>query len=405
MDILIDHGSMRFDNLGDIAMLQTCVGRLTEYWPNARLRVLTHDPDALTQHMSGVESLHLHSSNRWLRLRTPLTLLARLLPGSLAGRLEARAALSLPSGYRRTIADAVEASDLYVHAGAGILTDVFPSAAGRRLSSIDSAIDHGVPTVLFGQGIGPLKLPALKRRAQSVLPRVNLIGTRDMDSLTFAAETLAVSPDRMHMTGDDALEIGFEDHPSAQGHGLGINIRVSRYSAIRPADRVWLVDQLQPLAVDSPIDQTTCVPLAIHPMDRRATEWVLARLQPGRPPEWHDHAVPGLVRSIGRCQLVICTSYHAAVLALAQGIPAICLYRSSYYRRKFGGLCDLFPAACRRIDLGRSEDRRRFADTAQQLLEDSPQRRAETIRSVQDQIDRSKNLYQRASELLMDANG
>ena len=39
-------------------------------------------------------------------------------------------------------------------------------------------------------------------------------------------------------------------------------------------------------------------------------------------------------------------SYHAAVFGLAQGVPAVCLSKSSYYEAKFGGLQALFPGAC-----------------------------------------------------------
>jgi polysaccharide pyruvyl transferase WcaK-like protein len=394
MDILIDHGSMRFDNLGDIAMLQVCAARLAELQPSARLRVLTHTPTGVTEHLPGVESLELRTSQLWDQLRVVLSVLGRLMPGRLAGRLEARAALSLPSRYRQTIVDAIEGSDLYVHAGAGILTDAFPSATGRRLFTIGSAIDSGVPTVLFSQGIGPLDVPGLQARARSVLPRVTLIGVRDMGSLDLVSGDLGVAPSRAHMTGDDALAIGYRDRPAALGQGLGVNVRRSRYASLRSGDLVWLADQLRQVQVRLPADQLEPIPLAIHWMDRQPTEQLLSHVHPGWEPMWHAHAVPDLIGSIGRCRLVICTSYHAAVLALAQGIPALCLYRSRYYRHKYGGLCDLFPAACRRIDLGQSDDRARFVETALALLDHPEDRRAAALESTSDQIARSKRAYQ-----------
>jgi colanic acid/amylovoran biosynthesis protein len=39
-------------------------------------------------------------------------------------------------------------------------------------------------------------------------------------------------------------------------------------------------------------------------------------------------------------------SYHVAVFALAQGILAICLTKSTYYDGKFSGLKSPFPEAC-----------------------------------------------------------
>lgn len=398
MNILIDQGSMRFDNLGDIAMLQVCTARLAELQPSARLRVLTHTPTGVREHVSGAESLQLPSSPRWDQFRAALSLLGQFLPGRLVGRLEARAGLSIPSSYRNTIVDAINSSDLYVHAGAGILTDVFPSAAGRRLLTIGLAIEIGVPTVLFSQGVGPLDLPALRSRARSVLPRVDLIGLRDMGSLDLVSHGLGVPTSRAQMTGDDALAIGYQGRPAALGHGLGVNLRRSRYVSLHSRDLVWLGGQLRQLRASSSADQLEPVPLAVHWMDRLPTERLLSHVHPGWEPLWHAHTVPELIRSIGRCRLVICTSYHAAVLALAQGIPALCLYRSRYYQHKYGGLCDLFPTACRRIDLGRSEDRSRFLETARALLEGSEDRRVAALESAADQIARSERAYQWVGE-------
>jgi colanic acid/amylovoran biosynthesis protein len=48
---------------------------------------------------------------------------------------------------------------------------------------------------------------------------------------------------------------------------------------------------------------------------------------------------------------VLTGSYHAAVFALAQGVPTVCLVRSPYYAGKFDGLAALFPSACSVVGL------------------------------------------------------
>ena len=53
-----------------------------------------------------------------------------------------------------------------------------------------------------------------------------------------------------------------------------------------------------------------------------------------------------LILAAANCRAIVTGSYHAAVFALAQGIPAVCLTKSSYYEAKFGGLQALFPGAC-----------------------------------------------------------
>ena len=50
----------------------------------------------------------------------------------------------------------------------------------------------------------------------------------------------------------------------------------------------------------------------------------------------------GVVEHISRCRAVVTGSYHAAVFALAQGIPAVGLTGSAYYDAKFAGLADQF---------------------------------------------------------------
>jgi polysaccharide pyruvyl transferase WcaK-like protein len=390
MNILIDHGTMRFDNLGDIAMLQVCIDRLNQQWPGSRLRVLTYDAVEMRRHLDGIEPFEIELPKRWLALRS---IVPRNLPlglGRLANRLEARAALTLPSEYRRAVADGIGDADLYVHAGAGILADAFPSAAGRRLSTIGSAVERGIPTALFSQGIGPLRTPELKRKARGVLPRVDSIGVRDMGSHARLVDDLGVPPKRARLTGDDALSIGFQSRRDSLGLGLGVNVRVSSYSALRPADLRWLASQLKGLMGDA----GEFIPLAIHRMDRGATGRLLSRIGDGSSQPWHDHRVPALVQVVGRCRLVITSSYHAAVLSLSQGVPAICLYRSPYYRAKFNGLCDLFPAACRRIDLGRPDDRARLAATAADLSDNASERRPRTLRAVEELITRSERTYQ-----------
>jgi polysaccharide pyruvyl transferase WcaK-like protein len=70
----------------------------------------------------------------------------------------------------------------------------------------------------------------------------------------------------------------------------------------------------------------------------------------------HSHgpqSPEALKRRIAGCRLVIVGSYHAAVFALAQGIPAVGLVFSPYYEAKFKGLQDLFGPACRYVDARR----------------------------------------------------
>jgi colanic acid/amylovoran biosynthesis protein len=53
-------------------------------------------------------------------------------------------------------------------------------------------------------------------------------------------------------------------------------------------------------------------------------------------------SVEDVIESIARCRVVVTGSYHAAVFALAMGVPAIGLAASRYYEDKFLGLAEQF---------------------------------------------------------------
>src|SRR5262249_48275716 len=63
------------------------------------------------------------------------------------------------------------------------------------------------------------------------------------------------------------------------------------------------------------------------------------------------------------CRVVVTTTYHAAVFALSQGVPAVGMYRSEYQRTKFAGLSDLFGGdAMTIVDLRDANERASMAD-------------------------------------------
>jgi colanic acid/amylovoran biosynthesis protein len=57
-----------------------------------------------------------------------------------------------------------------------------------------------------------------------------------------------------------------------------------------------------------------------------------------------------LIERVGACRAVVTGSYHAAVFALSQGIPAVCLFNCEYYEIKFRGLQAEFGTGCEVLD-------------------------------------------------------
>jgi polysaccharide pyruvyl transferase WcaK-like protein len=67
--------------------------------------------------------------------------------------------------------------------------------------------------------------------------------------------------------------------------------------------------------------------------------------------EWPLDDPHAVATAAGRCRIVITAAYHAAVFALAQGVPCLCLYASAYYKEKMMGLSAQFEDGCSQVDL------------------------------------------------------
>jgi polysaccharide pyruvyl transferase WcaK-like protein len=107
-----------------------------------------------------------------------------------------------------------------------------------------------------------------------------------------------------------------------------------------------------------------------------------------------------VVRRIQLCRLVVTGSYHAAVFALAQGISAIGLARSSYYLQKFQGLADQFGRGCHVVHLGDPALPATFARTADEAWSAAEHLRPQLLAAAAHQIELSRAAYARLRTLV-----
>lgn len=400
MRFLIENGSNDLNNLGDIAMLQVCLERLREHWPGARLDVITRDPAALGQHLPQAQASLIQYPAAWVTGRTLLTDKWPDPARALLQRLEASATTRFRFLHNPMDSGLLEVTDALVHAGAGILTDTFAAAAARRFVQFEEAVSRGLPTGLFGQGIGPLTIPSLRRRAGKLLRQVDWISARDPVTHAFLLDELGVDGERVLVSGDDALVLGHRSRPAQSGQELGLSLRRDRYNEITRGDLDWLRSEItSPLAQDA-LRGRRFVPLAIHSQDRSTTDEVFRALPEDQALPWHDHRVESLLQSVGRCCLVISTTYHGAVFALSMGLPVICLFRSDYYRLKFEGLAELFPSNCRRLDLGHAAAADSLWPLVHSLLDSAKAGRPQLLKNVEKWIERSREGYRRFHRIL-----
>jgi colanic acid/amylovoran biosynthesis protein len=173
-------------------MMQIAMERLCKMWPAANMHVLTSHPDLLPRYSPRVSPLANTGRLRWLSenlisssfgVRQNELLRARsralsLHHPSTAGflrRLRYRSRYS-PQDHRAIdqFLALMRKADLFVVAGMGGLTSAFPEYAVMVLDTLTLARACNVPTVLFGQRLGPFD-QRLEKHASRVLRQVDYI--------------------------------------------------------------------------------------------------------------------------------------------------------------------------------------------------------------------------------------
>ena len=370
--ILVDQSGYDLLNIGDAAMLQSCVMRLRQLWPDAEITVICHAPQRLASYCPGTTAVgrtfadlpffqilprgpRLAAEQAW-KIAAPY----------FCGRFRAR---RVGPGPPQTAIQAVRAADLVVASGGGYVTDTWWWHGAGVLSLLSLAQRLGKPTAMFGQGLGPISAPqwsALRVQARAVLPRLAVLGLREDRIGRDLALSLGAPSGAVTVTGDDALEL-IPEASAPDGRALGLSMRVSDYAG---------VDQEIAAAVADLVVQAAGAlraPIVALPVSRYPVGSDLAALRALLRPEGSPAGIvlddldspEALATAAARCRVIVTGSYHAAVFGLARGVPAVCLTRSSYYDAKFAGLSALFPGACFVVSLDQPD----FADCLRRAID------------------------------------
>jgi colanic acid/amylovoran biosynthesis protein len=346
--ILVDQSGYDLLNIGDVAMLQSCVTRLRQLWPDAEIMVVCHSPARLASYCPGTVAIGQTFADRPgfravpRRPRLAAEQAWKMAAPYFSGRLGSLGRGRPP----RTAIQAVRAADIVVASGGGYVTDTWWWHAAGVLSLLALAQREGKPTAMFGQGIGPITQRGLRTQAGAVLRRLTVLGLREARVGHDLALSLGTRPGAITVTGDDALELIPPTVPG--GHALGVNMRVSDYAGVDPA-AAQTVGEVVTQAADAYGAPLVALPVSRYPVDGDLSAIrALLRREHSRPGTvLDDLASPeALATAASGCRAVVTGSYHAAVFSLAQGVPAVCLTKSSYYDAKFAGLSELFPGAC-----------------------------------------------------------
>jgi polysaccharide pyruvyl transferase WcaK-like protein len=414
MQLLINPGTHSCLNMGDLAMLQVAYERVRGLWPDATVRVLAADSAALECFCPGAIPVPVTGLHQWNAEHPLLGQRGKLLPAPLRGivrRVEHRlqksepaAALSLMQHrYRRqgAVTDdlhsflrALTSSDLVMMCGQGSINDDLKPHARQALGLLNWAQQLGIPTVVMDQGIGPLENPELVALARNTLPRAKLITIRERPMGAALLNTLGVSSDRVRVTGDAAVELARRLTPEKLGTGIGLSVRNVTYAKIdrnlidvlRPAIQSYAREHGAPL-VAIPIMRGTQVPDTVSIEE-------LCRGYEGEVRGGSELLTPERTASaVHACRTVVTTTYHAAVFALSQGVPAICLANSEYYAGKFNGLADQFGVGCAVVMLNSSDVVQQLEFAMRKSWDSAENVRRRLLESADRQIGTSRSAY------------
>lgn len=427
--VLVENGEYWLRNRGDIAMMAVTVERLRDRWPRARIGVLTHQPGILRALLPTAEPLcgpdWSWRGDGWAarlsrraatKLGGPAALHWRAATDGPKDRLRAlRSAakrrtagpgitehVTVPadSAFPVEIPAAVEQASLVLALGGGYMTDVDRYQAHRTLNLLEYGRGRGIPTALVGQGLGPLRDPELLRRAGEVLPGVDFVALRERRRGPELLSRMGVAPERVLVTGDDAVEFAYRLRQARIGADIGLCLRVADYSPVGVAAQETLGRVVRTCAAHH---RAAVVPLIISEYaseDRLSTLPLMAGAQLARPAVGRGGTPQDVARQVAGCRVLVTSAYHLAVFALSQGIPAVGITASEYYDDKFHGLAQMFGTGLRIVHLNDPALQTQLTEAVQRSWHDAPLVREPLQRKAIEQIDASRAGLERVFRLV-----
>ncbi|HSE21512.1 MAG TPA: polysaccharide pyruvyl transferase family protein [Pyrinomonadaceae bacterium] len=421
MRVIVDPSTFDCLNMGDVAMLQSTVGRLFKQFPNAEIQIFTNDASAVSRHCPGSQPLAHRGRTSWFSDRDLLGRLHRYLPErtsralarlkrdvrrrtpglletAMLGKMGLTGADNRPL---RSFITALDQVDIYVVSGAATLNDKARAHARVVLATIEIALKRGVPVAMFSQGIGPISDPVLFAEAERILPRVGLIALRENLYGPALLKSLGVSPEKVFVTGDDSIEMAYNNRGHVGREGIGVNFRVASSSDISASLIEVVRGVLHRVAMKH---HAPLIPLPIALHAAANDQLITKQLITGTSNETENERIPDgpydVIKACGQCRIVVTGAYHAAVFALAQGIPAICLFGNVNYTQKFMGLANQFGAGCELLSVNVSH----FADSLEEAIEQAwiraPAQRMPLLTAAARQTEQSDAAYSRLGQLI-----
>ncbi len=419
MQILFDPGTYNCLNLGDVAMLQVAVLRLRRMVPGAKLTVISDAPEALKRHCPGCETVRadarriwfddsvvlgrgqrfmpppilkvLSHSKRWIRRNHPKALMKFL-----------GLTVNLSASGVHALTRAVYSADCLVVCGQGFLTDHAREHALVTLNLMAAAQERKIPCFTLGQGIGPLTDESILALSRKVLPRIDLLSLRESRAGIPLCRQIGISSERCLITGDEAIELAFRECNRHRLNGFGVNVRIAPSAGLNENILLAVALALRQFSTRYKFD---FVPLPIARGGRglhdvQAIQRLLALAGHDSDGGATLNAAEAVIEAAARCRIVLTGAYHAAVFALSQGVPAICIAKSDYFRVKFEGLADQFGEGCVVVSADQPRLIEHLVERLSWAWEAAPRLQSSLRKAALLQILKSYRAYNRAGRIL-----
>src|SRR5262249_45904196 len=106
------------------------------------------------------------------------------------------------------------------------------------------------------------------------------------------------------------------------------------------------------------------------------------------------------IANVGQCRIVVTGTFHTAVFALSQGIPAGGPAQSPMYREKFGSLADQFGPGCQALTLDDPDLENKLTNAIDAAWQAAERLRPELLSAAERQIAMGRAAYRRIYELV-----
>jgi colanic acid/amylovoran biosynthesis protein len=254
---------------------------------------------------------------------------------------------------------------------------------------------------MMSQGIGSMREPELLAKARSILPRAGLVAVREAVFGPVRLEALGVRRDRITVTGDDAVALALEPAIEERARAIGVNLRLGRSSDVA-SEIVPVVREVVQAAAARRSVPLLPLPIAFHAAsdDPATLRELLSGTDEASGGGSHLETTGALLEQTGRCRIVVAGAYHAAVFALAQGVPVVALAYNEDYFEKFRGLADQFSAGCRIVSLTEASLARDLAAAIDAAWEDADRVRRALREAARRQARASAAAYARLPVLV-----